>query len=291
MSRHQGSAGKGKSSGSRQSKPTNKKSGRGKNNSKNKSFSRGNAPIKKKSAPKQVSNPDEIRLNKYIANSGVCSRRNADMHISVGSVTVNGEVVTEMGYKVKLTDEVRFDGARINPEKKTYVLLNKPKGFATTTSEHKGRTVMDLVANATSVRIKPIGRLGRNSLGLLLFTNDDAIVRKFTSSKNGVSRLFEVELDKNLKYEDFKKIQEGFKIAGKLVEVEEISYINDAPKSLIGLKIKNTGNTILHTIFDHLDYEIVKVDCVAIAHLTKKDLPRGHWKHLTLQEINNLKML
>ncbi len=292
MSRHQGTGGKGKSSGTRQSKPLNKKAGRGKDSTKEKSVARGNAPIKKTQTSKPTkSNPDEIRLNKYIANSGVCSRRDADMHIAVGGVTVNGKVITEMGYKVKLDDEVRFDGARINPEKKTYVLLNKPKGFATTTSENKGRTVMDLVANATTARIKPIGRLGRNSTGLLLFTNDDAITNKFVNSKNGVIRIFEVELDKNLKYEDFKKIQEGFKVAGKKVEIEEISYIDGAPKSMIGLKIKNTGNSILHTIFDEFGHEIIKVDCVAIGHLTKKDLPRGHWKHLTQQEINTLKML
>ncbi len=234
---------------------------------------------------------DEIRLNKYIANSGICSRRDADMHISIGSVTVNGKVVTEMGYKVKLDDEVRFDGARITPEKKTYVLLNKPKGFATTTSENKGKTVMDLVANATNARIKPIGRLGRNSTGLLLFTNDEKVVNRFTNSKQGVVRLFEIELDRNLKFEDLKKIQTGLKIHGKLVAVEEISYIEDTPKNQIGLKIKNTGNSILHTIFDHLKYDIVRVDCVAIGHLTKKDLPRGHWKHLTQQEVNTLKML
>lgn len=291
MSRHQGAGGKGKSSGSRQSKPMNKKSGRVKDSTKEKSFARGNAPVKPKTVVKAPSNPNEIRLNKYIANSGVCSRRDADTHIAVGSVSVNGKVITEMGYKVKLDDEVRFDGARINPEKKTYVLLNKPKGFATTTSENKGRTVMDLVANATTVRIKPIGRLGRNSTGLLLFTNDDTVTNKFVNSKTGVARLFEVELDKNLKYEDFKKIQEGIKIAGKVVVVEEISYVDGAPKSLIGIKIKNTGNSILHTIFDELKYEIVKVDCVAIGHLTKKDLPRGHWKHLTNQEISTLKML
>ena len=236
-------------------------------------------------------NSDEIRLNKYIANSGVCSRRDADMHISVGSVSINGKVVTEMGYKVKPGDEVRFDGARISPEKKTCVLLNKPKGFATTTSESKGRTVMDLVANATNARIKPIGRLGRNSTGLLLFTNDDKIVKKFTNSNTGVARLFEIELDRNLKYEDFKSIQEGFKVKGKLVNVEEISYVEGESKSKIGLRIKNTGNSILHTIFDHFKYEIVRIDCVQIGHLTKKDLPRGHWKHLTIQEVNTLQML
>ncbi|MGC1472897.1 MAG: pseudouridine synthase [Psychroserpens sp.] len=294
MGRHQERSGKSKSTGSGRgnSKPMNKKSGRGDEAGKSKSFARGNAPIKKKAvATPKASNPDEIRLNKYIANSGICSRRDADMHISVGSVSVNGKIVTEMGYKVRLEDEVRFDGARINPEKKEYVLLNKPKGFATTTSDSKGRTVMDLVANASNARIKPIGRLGRNSTGLLLFTNDDLIVKKFTSSKTGVSRLFQIELDKNLKFDDFKKIQEGFKIEGKLISVEEISYIEGESKNKIGLKIKNTGNSILHTIFDDLKYEIIRVDCVQIGHLTKKDLPRGHWKHLTKQEVNTLQML
>ncbi|WP_299225789.1 pseudouridine synthase [uncultured Psychroserpens sp.] len=291
MSRQQGAQGKGKPSGRRSYKPTNKSADYSKDNVKGKQVSNKNAPTRQKQTTSRSSHPDEIRLNKYIANSGICSRRDADMHIAVGSVTVNGKVVTEMGYKVKLDDEVKFDGARINPEKKTYVLLNKPKGFATTTSESKGRTVMDLVANATNARIKPIGRLGRNSTGLLLFTNDDVVVKKFTNSKHGVSRLFEIELDKNLKLDDFKKIKEGLKVQGKLVPVEDISYIDDAPKTHIGLKIKNTGNTILHTIFGHLKYDIVKVDCVAIGHLTKKDLPRGHWKHLTQQEVNTLQML
>lgn len=290
MSRHQGSKGKGTTSG------------RGSDNSRSKSFARGNSPIKrnaqsskssdsKNASSAKKSNPDEIRLNKYIANSGVCSRREADTHIATGLVTVNGKVITEMGYKVKPGDEVRYDGARVNPEKKAYVLLNKPKGFATTTSEGKGRTVMDLVANATTSRIKPIGRLGRNSKGLLLFTNDEVIVEKFTNSKNGVPRLFHIELDKNLKLEDLKKIQAGIKIEGKLIAVEEISYIDGASKNEIGLKIKNTGNTIIRSIFDYLKYEIVGLDCVAIGHLTKKDIPRGHWKHLTEQELNTLKML
>lgn len=279
MSRQQGTGGKGKSSG------------RGSDNSRKKSYARGNAPIKKKELLKPTSNPDEIRLNKYIANSGICSRREADMHISIGSVTVNGKVVTEMGYKVKIDDDVRFDGARISPEKKAYVLLNKPKGFATTDSEDKGKTVMDLVANATSSRIKPIGRLGRNSTGLLLFTNDDSIIKKFTNSKNGVPRLFHLELDKNLKFDDYKKIQDGFKIENNEIRVEEISYIEGASKNEIGLKIKNTGNSVIRTIFEHFRYDIIRIDCVAIAHLTKKDIPRGHWKHLTEQEISTLKML
>ena len=263
----------------------------GTNSNFKKNYVKGNTPTKKKTPQKATPNPNEIRLNKYIANSGICSRREADMHISIGSVTVNGKVITEMGYKVKLDDDVRFDGSRINPEKKAYVLLNKPKGFATTTSGSKGRTVMDLVANATASRIKPIGRLGRNSTGLLLFTNDETIVKKFTNSKNGVARLFHLELDKNLKYEDLKKIKEGFKIDGKEISVEDISYIEKAPKREIGLKIKNTGNSIIRTIFGHLNYDIIRLDCVMIAELTKKDIPRGHWKLLTEQEINNLKML
>ncbi len=241
------------------------------------------APVVKKATN------NEIRLNKYIANSGMCSRREADMHISIGSVTVNGKIVSEMGYKVKLEDEVRFDGARINPERKAYVLLNKPKGFATTDSQNKGKTVMDLVANATNSRIKPIGRLGRNSTGLLLFTNDDDLTRKFTNSKTGVKRLFHIELDKNLKQEDLKKIQEGLTIEGKKVSVVEITYINNAPKKEIGISILNTGNGVLRTIFEHLGYDLLKVDCVMIGDLTKKDIPRGHWKHLTEQELINIK--
>jgi len=280
MNRQQGGKGKGKPSE------------RGAESKRFRSNAKGNTPVKKTNTPSQsASNSGEIRLNKYIANSGMCSRREADAHIAIGLVTVNGKVITEMGFKVKLEDEVRYDGARINPEQKAYVLLNKPKGFATTTSEGKGRTVMDLVANATSSRIKPIGRLGRNSKGLLLFTNDDAIASKFTNSKHGVARLFHLELDKNLKLEDLKKIQEGFKIEGKLIEVEEISYIDGASKKEVGLKIKNTGNTIIRSIFEYYKYEIVSLDCVAIGHLTKKDIPRGSWKHLTEQELNTLKML
>lgn len=279
MSRNQDGRGKGKASSRKPAR------------SNAKGFAKDNRFSKKKSQSKKTSNPDEIRLNKYIANSGICSRREADENIALGLATVNGKIITEMGYKVKLGDEVKFDGRRISPEPKVYVLLNKPKGFATTTAEGKGRTVMDLVANATNAKIKPIGRLGRNSLGLLLFTNDDEVVQKFTNSKTGVARLFQVELDKNLKFEDLKKIQEGFKVEGKLIAVEEVSYIQGESKNKIGIKIKNTGNTILRTIFDYLKYDIVKIDCVAIGHLTKKDIPRGHWKHLTTQEVNTLKML
>lgn len=245
----------------------------------------------KPSVSKDKENSQRIRLNKFISNSGICSRREADMFISIGNVTVNGKVVTEMGYKVKPDDDVRFDGARINPEQKAYVLLNKPKGFATTTSEGKGRTVMDLVAKATSSKIRPIGRLGRNSLGLILFTNDEKLHAKFTNSKHGVARLFQVTLDSPLQFEHLKQIQEGFKHKGKLIRVEAISYVEGAKKNEIGIKIKNTGNTLLRTIFTHFNYDIEKIDCVSIGPLTKKDLPRGHWKHLSAQELSLMMML
>jgi 23S rRNA pseudouridine2605 synthase len=236
------------------------------------------------------SNPEDgIRLNKYIGNSGVCSRREADTYIATGLVTVNGKVINEMGYKVQLTDDVRFDGRRLNPEPNTYVLLNKPKGFATTDSNAKGMTVMDLVANATTAKIKPFGRLGRNATGLLLFTNDDEFVQKFT--KKGIARLFHIELDKNLKAEHLKKIKEGITIEGVEISVEEISYVDNSPKSEIGLKIKHTGNSVIRTLFDHLGYDVVRVDCVTLGPLTKKDLPRGRWRTLTEKELSMLSMI
>ncbi|MDG2052940.1 MAG: S4 domain-containing protein [Flavobacteriaceae bacterium] len=240
--------------------------------------------------PSKPSNPSSgIRLNKYIANSGICSRREADMYIQVGSVSVNGSVVSEMGFKVKSNDEVKFDGRKISPEAKKYVLLNKPKGFATTTSDNKGNTVMDLVANASSIPLHPIGRLGRNATGLLLFTNDDDFMQKFT--RRGVTRLFHIELDKNLKSEDIQRIKEGLKIDGKTIDVEEVSWVNNAPKKEVGLKIKHIGNSVIRTIFDHLNYNVVKVDCVTIGPLTKKDLPRGRWRDLNELEMNNFSML
>ena len=236
-------------------------------------------------------NSNLVRLNKFISNSGICSRREADMFIKIGNVTVNGKVVTEMGYKVKLSDEIRFDGVRVNPEPKAYVLLNKPKGFATTTSEGKGRTVMDLVAKATTSKIRPIGRLGRNSLGLILFTNDEKLHAKFTQSKQGVARLFHIQLDKPLSTAHMESIQKGFRHDAKWIQVDEISYVEGAKHNEIGLRIKNTGNTVIRSIFSHFKYSIESLDCVGIGPLTKKDLPRGHWKHLSKTEISQLMMI
>lgn len=274
-------------------------SGRGDGNSRKGSNARGNAPIRKEGQSPKFTRPKKeesspvkregIRLNKYIANSGICSRREADTYIATGLVTVNGKVVNEMGYLVKPNEEVKFDGRRINPEPTTYVLLNKPKSVATTTSESKGLTVMDLIANATSAKVKPVGRLGRNATGLLLFTNDDDLMNKL--HKKGLPRLFHIELDKNLKAEHLQKIKEGVKVEGKEIFVDEISYVENAPKKEVGLKIKNLGNSIIRDLFESLGYQVVKVDCVTLAHLTKKDLPRGRWRMLTQEEINLFSML
>ena len=237
-----------------------------------------------------AADPIEVRLNKFIADAGICSRRNADMYISAGNVTVNGEVMTTLGYRVKPTDEVRFDGKLLSSEKKEYILLNKPKGFITTTNDEKGRkTVMDLVANATNVRILPVGRLDRATTGLLLLTNDGELTKKLTHPTHGVRKIYHVILDRKLDYKDFMKIQDGLELEDGFIEVDEISYVNDKPKNEIGIKIHSGRNRIVRRIFEHLGYQVEKLDRVVFAGLTKKDLPRGHWRRLTQQEVINLR--
>jgi len=232
----------------------------------------------------------EIRLNKYIADAGICSRRNADMYISAGNVTVNGEVMTTLGYRVKPTDEVRFDGKLLSSEKKEYILLNKPKGFITTTNEKKGRkTVMDLVANATNARILPVGRLDRATTGLLLLTNDGELTKKLTHPTHGVRKIYHVILDRKLEYKDFIAIEQGLELEDGFIQVDEISYVDQKPKNEIGIKIHSGRNRIVRRIFEHLGYQVDKLDRVVFAGLTKKDLPRGHWRRLTQQEVINLR--
>lgn len=270
------------------------------------SNSRGNAPIRKApskfatkpeaakpeapKAPKRPSNPDEIRLNRYISNSGMCSRRDADIYIQSGNVKVNGVVVTEMGYRVKLTDTVQFDGVNITPEKKEYVLLNKPKNFSTAGDDSPGSAnVLDLVRGASKANLIPVGRMDKTTTGLLLFTNDTEIVQKFTVPNQRSSKVYQVTLDKNLKFEDLEKIQKGLMIEEHKVFVEEITYIEDQPKSEIGIKMKTSNVKVVRKIFEHLKYDVLKVDRVTFAGLTKKNLPRGDWRFLTEQEIINLK--
>lgn len=248
--------------------------------------------FKKKETEKKPEDQDSIRLNKYIANSGVCSRRDADIYIASGNVTVNGEVITEMGHKVSLSDMVYFDGRRITPEKKEYVLLNKPGGFITTTKDEKGRkTVMNLISGASKSRLLPVGRLDRNTTGLLLFTNDGELAKKLTHPRHGIRKLYHVVLNKNLKQEDLKKIETGLTLEDGPVKVDEISYITDAPKREVGVTLHSGKNRIVRRIFEALGYEVIKLDRVIFAGLTKKKLPKGTWRYLTKQEIINLKML
>lgn len=270
-----------------------KKSSEGKESFEGKKPFDGKKPVYRKRAatkPKSPSNPNEIRLNKYIANSGICSRREADMHISIGSVVVNGKVITEMGYQVKLNDEVRFDGRVISPEKTEYILLNKPRGFLVTTKDEKDRkTVMDLVATATKSRIVPVGRLERQSTGLLLFTNDGELARRLTDPHERIRKIYHVELDKNVSQTDFNKIKDGVNIRGEVHKVDEISWIQGATKREVGIKVSSGSNGLVKAIFEHLSYSIARLDRVVFAGLTKKDLPRSNWRHLTDQEIINLK--
>lgn len=257
-----------------------------------KPFNKKFSPKPKQNAPRKKSNPDEIRLNRYIANAGICSRREADTYIAAGNVTVNGKAVTEMGYKVKRSDDVRFDGKRLNLEKKEYILLNKPKNFITTTSDEKGRrTVMELISSASNNRLLPVGRLDRNTTGLLLFTNDGDLTKKLTHPKHNVRKIYHVHLDNNLSLGDLHKIEAGLELEDGHISVDSISYIQGAPKREIGVEIHSGRNRIVRRIFEHLGYNVTKLDRVIFAGLTKKDLPRGHWRPLTEQEIINLKMI
>lgn len=249
-------------------------------------------PVAKPKQVKQDDGVEGIRLNKYISNSGICSRREADVYIKAGSATVNGKLVTEMGHIVTLGDEVRFDGSLINQEQKRYVLLNKPKNYITTMEDDRGRkTVMELIASASKERIYPVGRLDRNTTGLLLFTNDGEMAKKLTHPKSNIQKIYHATLDKKLSNSDLIKISEGFMLDEKRVIVDDISYVVNQPKTEVGVKIHSGRNRIVRRIFEHFDYSVVKLDRVIFAGLTKKDLPRGHYRHLTEMEINTLMML
>lgn len=250
-------------------------------------------PTVKKDSP-NVPKPiksDEIRLNKYIANSGVCSRRDADIYIQSGNVKVNGIPVTEMGYKVKPGDVVNFDGATLMPEKKEYFVLNKPKNFTTSTDEVEHRNVLELIKGASTSSLAPVGRMDKNTTGLLLFTNDTDIIRKFSLPNQKSAKIYQVTLDKNLKFEDLEKISNGVTLDGHKLFVDEVSYIENEPKNEIGIKLRTPNVKVVRAIFEHYSYTVIKVDRVAFAGLTKKNLPRGNWRVLTEQEVINLKNL
>lgn len=235
---------------------------------------------------------DTIRLNKYIANSGICSRREADELITQGLVEVNGKVVTEMGYQVQKTDRVVFDGQSITPEKPVYVLLNKPKGYISTTKDDKARkTVMDLVANASPYRLFPVGRLDRSTTGVILLTNDGHMTKKLTHPSFDMKKIYHVVLDRKLTNDDLAAIRDGIRLEEGVATVDQISFIEGKQKNEVGIEIHIGWNRVIRRIFQRLGYEVEALDRVMFAGLTKKNIKRGHWRILTEQEVNNLKML
>ncbi|HEY3429058.1 MAG TPA: pseudouridine synthase [Cyclobacteriaceae bacterium] len=232
---------------------------------------------------------DKIRLNRYISNSGVCSRREADELIKMGLVTVNGTVVTEMGHKVDRKDVIKYDGKTLRAEKPVYILLNKPKGFLTTTKDPQERnTVMQIIAGAVKERVYPVGRLDRNTTGLLLLTNDGDLTDKLSHPSYNVKKIYKVELDKPLSKADFQKIREGVQLEEGRAMVDDLAIVSDDGKT-IGLEIHIGWNRVIRRIFERLEYQVVKLDRSVYAGLDKKDLGRGHWRFLTKEEVVRLK--
>ena len=234
---------------------------------------------------------EEVRLNKFIANSGICSRREADNFILAGVVTVNGEVVTELGTKVNInTDDIRFNGERLKGESKVYIVMNKPKGFVTTASDpHADKTVMDLLKSCPS-RVFPVGRLDKNTTGVLMFTNDGEIAEKLTHPSYDKKKIYQVSLDSKLKHEDFEKILSGIELNDGVIAADELEYIEEDDHRKLGIEIHSGKNRIVRRIFESLGYEVKALDRVYFAGLTKKGLKRGEWRYLTEGEINLLRM-
>ena len=234
--------------------------------------------------------PNEpIRLNKFLANSGVCSRREADDFIQAGVVRVNGQVVTELGTKVMRTDSVLFHDQLITPEKKVYVLLNKPKDTVTTSDDPQNRkTVMDLVKDACKERIYPVGRLDRNTTGVLLFTNDGELASKLTHPQYLKKKIYHVFLDKNVSAADIHQIAEGIELEDGPIKADAIEYADEKDKKQVGIEIHSGRNRIVRRIFEHLGYKVMKLDRVYFAGLTKKNVRRGDWRFLTEAEVNML---
>ena len=240
----------------------------------------------------QFVDPNEpIRLNKFLANAGVCSRREADEFITAGVVSVNGEVVTELGTKIKRGDEVKFHDQTVSIERKIYVLLNKPKDTVTTSDDPQARrTVMDLVKGACDERIYPVGRLDRNTTGVLLLTNDGDLASKLTHPKYLKKKIYHVHLDKNLTKADMDQIAAGIQLEDGEIHADAISYTDDFKKDQVGIEIHSGKNRIVRRIFESLGYKVVKLDRVFFAGLTKKGLRRGDWRYLSEAEVNYLRM-
>ena len=233
----------------------------------------------------------DLRLNKFLANAGVCSRREADQLIAAGEVTVNGQVVTELGSRVTRLDEVVYKGQRVSTQSKIYILLNKPKNCVTTSDDPECRkTVMDLVKGACDERIYPVGRLDRNTTGVILITNDGDLSSKLTHPSYMKKKIYHVWLDKPVAIEDMQRIAEGIELEDGEIHADAISYVNEEDLSQVGIEIHSGRNRIVRRIFEHLGYRVHKLDRVYFAGLTKKNLGRGRWRYLTEQEVNNLRM-
>lgn len=236
---------------------------------------------------------DLIRLNRYISNAGICSRRKADELITAGAISVNHEVIKELGHKIDpYKDQVRYNNELLNREKKIYVLLNKPKDYITTTDDpQERRTVMQLVDKAGKERIYPVGRLDRNTTGLLLMTNDGDLAEKLSHPRNCITKIYHIELNKNLTQGDFNKIKFGIELEDGFIKPDHISYVTGSDKREIGMQIHSGKNRIVRRIFERLGYEVVKLDRAVYGNLTKKDLPRGRWRYLEEHELIQIKHL
>ncbi len=267
-------------------------------NNRNQNFRKQQNNMKFTPRPKQVDyvlediDPSEqIRLNKYMANAGICSRREADEYITQGLVKVNGEVVTELGTKITRNDVVEYDEKVVTPERKCYVLLNKPKDCVTTSDDPNGRlTVLDLVKNACQERIYPVGRLDRNTTGVLLLTNDGDLASKLTHPKFVKKKIYQVWTDKDITEEDMQRIADGITLDDGEIHADAISYVSETDRNQAGIEIHSGRNRIVRRIFESLGYGVTKLDRVYFAGLTKKNLPRGRWRYLTQEEVNFLRM-
>lgn len=245
---------------------------------------------KHKGAEDLASTNTDMRLNRFLAIAGVASRREADDLIKMGLVTVNGKAVTEMGYKVKPTDDVRYNGTRIRPEKKVYLVMNKPKGFITTVDDPKARkTVMDLLAGHITERVYPVGRLDRATTGVLMFTNDGDLAKKLTHPSHGARKLYHVVLDRKISKADLDTIAAGIDLEDGPAPVDAISFIEEKSKTNVGIELHIGRNRIVRRIFKHMGYEVVKLDRVTFAGLSKKNIKRGQWRMLSAKEVDFLR--
>lgn len=256
------------------------------------------APLRKPSGKKSSNNPHTkaddglTRLNKFLANAGLCSRREADVLISTGVVTVNGKVVTEMGFKVSETDKITYGGETIKGERKVYLLMNKPKDFITTADDPFNRkTVLQLLGKLKE-RVYPVGRLDRATTGVLMLTNDGDLTKKLTHPKFGVKKIYQVTLEKPVKENHLEHLKDGFELEDGFIKADVASYVGDAKdKKIVGVELHSGKNRIIRRMFEHLGYTVIKLDRVSFGGLTKKDLARGQWRYLTEKEVNMLKMV